>query len=61
MLEKLAPYRKFVVALVGAVISWVGVVVLSVSAGITSAEWFLLLSEVGFALGVYQVPNEKVK
>lgn len=61
MLNQLAPYRKFIIAAVGAVISWVGVVVISDPSAITSAEWFLLLSEIGFALGVYQVPNKEIK
>lgn len=57
---KLSPYRKTIVALIGAVITWVGLVIVSPEASITAGEWFVLLSTSATAVGVYQVSNRKV-
>lgn len=59
MLKKLAPYNKTVVAAIGAFITWVGLVVMSPNAAISSVEWFVLLSTVGTSIGVYQVKNKE--
>lgn len=58
MLKRLSPYSKTVVAVLGAFITWVGLVILSPEAAITSAEWFVLLSTTATAAGVYQVINK---
>jgi len=60
MLKKLAPYNKTIVAVVGAFITWVGLVVMSPEAAISSVEWFVLLSTTGTALGVYQISNKEI-
>lgn len=59
MLLNLAPYRKTIVALVGVVITWVGLVIVSDSVVITAEEWFVLLSTSATALGVYQISNKE--
>lgn len=61
MLQKIAPYNKFVVAVVGALITWGYVVVTSEPTAITSLEWVGLAGGVGTALGVYAAPNQGVK
>ena len=61
MLDKLAPYWKFVVAAIGAAITWVGLVVMSEPSAITSVEWYVLLSTSATALGVYQANNKELK
>ena len=58
-MNKLAPYMKFVVAILGGLITWAGLVVMSPEAAITSGEWYVLLATLGTALGVYQVPNKE--
>ena len=57
----LPAYRKTVVAVVGALITWGSVVVTSTPAQITSSEWLLIAGSLATALGVYGTPNEKAK
>lgn len=57
----LPAYRKTVVAVVGAFITWGSVVVTSTPAQITSSEWLLIAGSLATALGVYGTPNEKAK
>lgn len=58
MLEKLAPYRKFVVAAVGAALTW-GVATYANDPDVS--KWLSLATAVFTALGVYQVPNKETK
>mgnify|MGYP001588206481 CR=1 FL=1 len=58
MLEKLAPYRKTVTAVVTGLLGWVAVVIASASAHIVAGEWYMLATVVAAALGVYQVTNK---
>lgn len=50
-------YRKTATALATGLLGWGAVVVTSVSASITSAEWLGLGVAVATAVGVYAVPN----
>lgn len=58
-MKNLPAYRKTIVAIVGALITWGSVVVTSNAAQITSSEWLLLAGSLATALGVYGTPNEK--
>lgn len=51
------PYRKFIIAVVGAVINFAQLVVVSDSAPIKSEEWLVGAIGLATALGVYQVAN----
>lgn len=51
-------YRKFVVAVVGALIGWAGAVVLSPAAHISASEWLMLATGLATALGVFSVTNQ---
>ena len=54
-LDDLAPYRKFVVAIIGAAI-------MAVNEGLisgTAAKWVSIVIAVATALGVYVTPNEE--
>lgn len=55
---KLAPYRKTVVAVVGAVLGWTAMVIASESSAITAAEWQVGATMLATALGVYAVANK---
>lgn len=54
----LAPYRKTVTAVVGGVIAWAGIVIISPQAAITASEWLTGATYLAIALGIYTVPNE---
>lgn len=54
----LAPYRKTVVAVVGAVIAFATLVVTSPSGPITSSEWLSGAIGLATALGVYGLANK---
>ncbi len=58
MIERLAPYRKTVAAVVTGLIGWATVVVVSEPTNITATEWLGLAIALATALGVYAVPNE---
>jgi hypothetical protein len=51
----IAPYRKFVVAAVGAALTWA---IATYANDPDINKWLSLASAVLTALGVYQVPNE---
>ena len=61
MLNRLAPYRKTVTAVVVSAIGWAGVVITSPVAQVTAAEWLGLATAVATTLGVYAIPNERSK
>lgn len=52
MLELLAPYRKTLVAILGAFITW------AVTYKVADPQWLALLTMVATAAGVYAVPNK---
>lgn len=52
-----APYRKTVVAVVGAVIAFATLVITSPEAAISASEWLSGAIGLGTALGVYGVAN----
>lgn len=58
MLDALKPYRKTVTAVVGAAITWAGLVIVSEPSAISAAEWLAGAGGLATALGVYQVSNE---
>lgn len=61
LLNKLAPYRKTVAALVTGLLGWGAVVVTSEPSAIIATEWLMLGTVLATALGVYQVSNGSKK
>lgn len=57
-LDRLAPYRKSVAALVTGLLGWGSIVVASNRAGISAEEWLTLGVVLATSLGVYSVKNE---
>jgi hypothetical protein len=57
-MEKLAPYRKAVAAVIVGIIGWATSVVTSDPTAITAGEWIQLATVLATALGVYQITNE---
>lgn len=53
----MAKYNKTIVAIVGAVIGWVTLVVASPASHISSSEWIQGATLLAVALGVYTVGN----
>lgn len=60
-MNNLPAYRKTVAAVVGALITWGTLVVVSQETRITAAEWLALAGGLATALGVYTVPNEPLE
>lgn len=59
-MNNLQAYRKAIAAVIIGLLGWAGVVITSPEAAITASEWLGLGVAVATALGVYQVPNERV-
>ena len=57
MLDKLKPYKKAIVAVVGAVLTWA---ISNYANDPDVSKWLGLVSAVLTAAGVYQVTNEEV-
>lgn len=53
----MSQYLKFIVALLGALVTWVGAVVNSASGPITAAEWYAGLAALVTVVSVFLVPN----
>lgn len=57
MLNKLKPYRKFIVAIIGAGLTWA---VAEYAGDPDVSKWLSLVTAILTAASVYQVPNEEV-
>ena len=55
MTDRLAPYVKFIIAILGGIGTW-GITA-AASDGVNAVEWFGLLSALSTALGVFAFPN----
>ena len=60
-MKNLPAYRKTIAAMVVGLLAWGGVVVTSPEAAITASEWLGLGGTLATALGVYTIPNERLK
>jgi hypothetical protein len=58
-MKSLTKYSKSLVAAIGAIMTWVPIVITSEPAAITAGEWYLGAAGVLIALGVYSVPNKE--
>lgn len=58
MLQKLSPYRKTIVAIIGAALTWA---IANYANDPEVSKYLSLLTALLTAAGVYQVPNKAVK
>lgn len=58
MIEAIKPYRKFIVAAIGAALTWA---VATYANDPEVSKWLSLATAMATALGVYQVPNEQLE
>lgn len=56
MLDKIKPYRKFIVAVIGSALTWA---IATYADDPEVSKYLSLASAILTALGVYQIPNKK--
>lgn len=60
-MNKLAPYRKTIAAIITGLLGWGAVVVTSEATKISASEWLTLGTALATTLGVYSVANEPME